>query len=88
MKKIQPFSIWKDGKNVTAALLLAYLIQDNLVDTAEFFYSLYEMNADGSDSNQILKGNLKMTDEDYKNWEGSNADAFTWIGKQLNVTYL
>lgn len=41
MKAIEPVSVWFNGVEQQANRLNLYLINDNLKDTAQFFYALY-----------------------------------------------
>lgn len=79
MKTIQPISIWQNGQTKTASVLNAYVISDNLKDSATFFYALQTAEGD-----QLAQGNLTMSGEDYVGFI-SNDYAFDWVATQLNV---
>jgi len=56
MKSIQPIQIWNDGVNKEVTQLYSYVINDNLKDSATFYYSLL------TSSNQIVsEGNIQMS---------------------------
>ncbi len=82
MKQIQPINIWQNGQNKQATKLNAYVISDNLKDSASFFYELLT-----SENEQLAQGNLTMTDKDYAGFN-SNDYAYGWIAKQLSLTII
>jgi hypothetical protein len=64
----------------TAVILNSYCINDNLSNSATFYYALL------SDTQvQLSQGNLTMTGEDYKTWQ-TNQYAWDWIAEQIDVT--
>jgi hypothetical protein len=64
----------------TATILNAYCINDNLSNSATFYYALL------SDSlSQLQEGNLTMTGEDYNGW-ATNEYAYNWVATQIDVT--
>ena len=80
MKTIEPVSIWDNGKTIEATILNAYSTNDNLSNSAKFYYSLL------SDSlEQVIEGNLTMTGEDYQEWQ-TNEYAYDWVAAELNLT--
>lgn len=82
MKTIQSISIWDNGTNANATILNAYCINDNLSNSATFYYALLsETKA------QLAQGNLSMTGEVYDAWE-TNDYAYNWIAEQLNLTII
>ena len=84
MKQIQPFQIWVNGSLKTATLLNAYIIYDNLSDSAQFYWSLCD-----EDLAQLAQGNLTMQGQDYIDWNANpdiNEDAYIWIAAQLGLT--
>lgn len=89
MKNIQELLIWHKGSNLNAKILDAYLINDNLKDSAKFCYSLYTQNQNSNTKGVCLcEGNLTMNGEDYINWNTSNdinEQAFIWIAEQLGL---
>ena len=63
-----------------ASLLNAYCINDNLNDSATFYYALL------SDSlAQLSQGNLTMEGQDYADWV-TNEYAYNWVAEQIDVT--
>jgi hypothetical protein len=80
MKKIQPISIWQNGENVEATILNAYVVNDNLSNSATFYYSLLNDNL-----NSLNQGNLTMTGDDYLKYE-TNLYAYDWVAAQLKLT--
>jgi hypothetical protein len=82
MKQIQPISIWQNGQTKEATVLNAYVVSDNLIDTATFYYSLLTDN-----NEQLSEGNLTMSDEDYTGFV-SNDYAYNWIAKELKLQIL
>jgi hypothetical protein len=66
----------------TASILNAYCINDNLSNSATFYYALL------SDvQSQLQQGNLTMTGEDYDNW-ATNEYAYDWVAQQIDVTII
>lgn len=84
MKQIQPVSIWYNGQIVEATIFNLISINDNLIDTATFLYTLYV------DANfQVYNGNITMTGADYITYStstDSNEYAYQWGAAQLNLT--
>jgi hypothetical protein len=91
MKKIQPVSAWKNGEQLEANLLNAYIINDNLQSSCSFYYSL---NAGGEGTEAmplvfgqvVAEGNITMDGDNYLSWDGDNNYAFTYIAEKLNLT--
>ena len=98
MKQISPLKIWKNGQQLTASVLDAVIINDNLSTSCTFYWMLKEANSvvensdpelNGSQTivGQILaEGNATLSGEDYDNWDGSNDYAFEFIAGQINVS--
>ena len=82
MKTISPVSIWQNGQNVNAVFLNAYVVNDNLVNSATFYYALLSEN-----QAVLSQGNLTMSGTDYAGFT-SNDYAYNWIAApaQLNLT--
>ena len=86
MKQIQPVSIWYNGNQVEATKLNAYVVSDNLLDTATFYYGLIS-----ADNIQLTQGNLSMTGFDYEAYNTSpdaNEYAYNWVATSLNITLI
>ena len=63
-----------------ASLLNAYCINDNLSDSATFYYALL------SDTQaQLSQGNLTMEGQDYADWV-TNDYAYNWVASKIDVT--
>lgn len=92
MKQIQPVSIWDNGQIYQAKFLDAYVIKDDLSTFAIFWWGLFsEVAEPGTKGQQVSQGNLTMNGQDYINWNTNpdiNADAYTWIAAQLNLTII
>jgi hypothetical protein len=84
MKQIQPFSLWVNGQQVTATLFNLIIINDNLLNSATFYWQLLD-----ADAVKLQDGNLTMGEPDYDVW-GSSADinlaAYEWAATELNIT--
>jgi hypothetical protein len=84
MKQIQPFTLWVNGQEVTATLFNLIIINDNLLNSATFYWQLLD-----ADSVKLQDGNLTMGEPDYDVW-GSSADinlaAYEWAASKLNIT--
>jgi hypothetical protein len=84
MKQIQPIQIWVNGQQQTATVFNLIIINDNLLNSATFYWQLFD-SAEG----KLADGNLTMGEPDYDVW-GSSADinlaAYQWAASQLNIT--
>jgi hypothetical protein len=93
MRKIQPILAWKNGEQLEANLLNAYIINDNLESSCSFYYSL-NTSGDGTDAMPLVigqtlaEGNITMDGENYLAWDGDNDYAFTYIAEKLNLTLI
>ena len=65
-----------------ASLLNAYCINDNLSDSATFYYALLT-----DTQSQLQQGNLTMTGEVYDNW-ATNDYAYNWVASEIDVTII
>ena len=80
MKEIQPVIF---PLNLgTATILNAYCINDNLTNSATFYYSLLT-----NSKSQLQQGNLEMIGQDYADWQ-TNQYAYDWIATQIDVTII
>ena len=80
MKTIQPVSIWFNGTIDSATILNLTCINDNLFDSAVFYYELKD-----SAFVTIADGNLTMTLPDYAtDWQTNDA-AYLWAATKLNL---
>jgi hypothetical protein len=93
MRKIEPITAWKNGEQLEANLLNAYIINDNLATSCSFYYSL-NTSGEGTESMPLImgqavaEGNLTMDGENYLSWNGSNDYAFSYIAEKLNLTLI
>ena len=91
MKKIQSVQIWDNGTVQTGSIINAYIIYDNLLDTANFYWAIWSSDAEGKAVKSLAEGNLTINDPDYDVW-GQSADinqaAYEWIAVELNLTLI
>jgi hypothetical protein len=93
MKSIEPVQAWKNGEQLEANLLNAYIINDNLATACSFYYSL-NTSGDGTEAMPLVigqvvaDGNIAMTGEDYLSWDNSNEAAYVYIAEKLNLTLI
>ena len=80
MKTIQPVSIWFNGTNNIATIFNLTCINDNLFDSAIFYYELND-----SAFVTIASGNLTMTLPDYSTDWTTNSAAYLWAATLLNL---
>jgi len=83
MVQIQPISIWNNGTIKTAMYLNLSCVFDNLKDTANFYYSLLDINL-----NSIADGSLQMNEPVYTTYvtsQESNIFAYNWAAENLNL---
>jgi hypothetical protein len=84
MKQIQPFQIWVNGQQQTATVFSLIIINDNLSNSATFYWQLYS-----SAEEKLADGNLTMGEPQYDQW-GTSSDvnqwAYEWAATQLNIT--
>jgi hypothetical protein len=88
MKQIQPIQIWVNGQEQTGNWINAYIINDNLQDSATFYWAIFTADTDGV---QLSAGNLLMVEPDYSVWDSTadiNAAAYAWICDQLSLTLI
>jgi len=84
MKQIQSVSIWYNGQMVVATLIKMTSTNDNLVDSATFYYALF-VNANFV----VAEGSIIMAGADYITYSSSsdsNEYAYQWGAAQLNLT--
>jgi|688.fasta_scaffold2437831_1 hypothetical protein len=92
MKQIQPITIWVNGQQQTASLFNLVIINDNLLNSATFYWQLLS-STQAEDSNlqtsKLADGNLTMIEPQYDQW-GTSSDvnqwAYEWAATQLNIT--
>jgi hypothetical protein len=84
MKQIQPISIWVNGQQQTATVFNLIIINDNLLNSATFYWQLLD-----SAESKLADGNLTMGEPQYDQWGTSidvNQWAYEWAATQLNIT--
>lgn len=79
---INPVQIWHSGQMKQATIFSLKIVNDNLIDNAQFYYQLIE---DGTNL-ELANGNLGISGQDYANWSGSNSAIFSWAAGVLNLT--
>jgi hypothetical protein len=90
MKQIQPVSIWYNGSFINANIFNLYSINDNLSNSATFYYALFSGTIEELGI-KLAEGNLTMTGFDYEAYStspDSNAYAYQWGATQLNLTII
>jgi hypothetical protein len=84
MKQIQPIQIWVNGGQQTATLFNLIIINDNLSNSATFYWQLLD-----ADAVKLADGNLTMGEPTYDQW-GTSSDvnqwAYEWAATELNIT--
>jgi hypothetical protein len=84
MKQIQPITLWVNGQQVTASVFSLIIINDNLTNSATFYWQLLD-----SAEVKLQDGNLTMVEPQYDQW-GTSSDvnqwAYEWAATQLNLT--
>jgi hypothetical protein len=88
MKAIQPIQIWVNGSVQTGNFINAYIINDNLKDSATFYWAIFTSDTDGI---QLSQGNLTIVEPDYSVWDSTadiNQSAYEWICDQLSLTLI
>jgi hypothetical protein len=86
MKKIKAIQIWYNGNFINATELNLKVINDDLISTAIFYYSLTTVDENNM-SIQLTFGNIAMEGKDYQNWQ-QNQYAWDWAAKKLNLELL
>ena len=81
MKTIQPISIWNNGANESATILNLTCINDNMFDSAIFYFQLFSETLI-----ELSSGNLTMSLPEYSTDWGSNDAAYNWAAIQLGLT--
>ena len=92
MKQIQSIQIWVNGQLETGSWLGAYIINDNLSDSAQFYWWIA---ASGSKADSVgstlTSGNLTIAGQSYIDWNNGsdiNEYAYVWIADQLGLTLI
>jgi len=92
LKPIQPVAIWVNGTEQNADLFNLTIINDNLSDTATFYYTLSaSVSAPQQPGAWLANGNLTISGQDYIDWNNQpnvNDWAYEWAAQQLNLTLI
>jgi hypothetical protein len=83
MQAIQPLTLWVNGTQQTATLFNLQSINDNLINSATFYWQLLD-----ADAVKLVDGNLTMGEPDYDIWSSAqdvNQAAYQWAAAQLNI---
>jgi hypothetical protein len=100
-KAIEPVAIWTNGQTDEAVVLNLISVNDNLQNSATFYYSLLgaapvttpvEGATDPTPTPAmggatLTQGNLTLGPDQYPEWDGSNAWILDWAAAQLNLTF-
>lgn len=90
MKQIQPVSIWYNGTLVNANIFNLYSINDNLINSATFYFALFSGTLEELGT-KLTEGNLTMDGADYTSYStspDSNNFAYNWGATKLNLTII
>ena len=88
LKQIEPVQIWTNGQLKTGNYINAYIIDDNLLNSATFHWSIFTQETNGS---EISAGELTISDPEYDVWGQSsdiNEAAYVWICNELSLTLI
>lgn len=91
MKQIQPVQVWTNGSVQEGTLLNACIINDNLSDTAIFYWQIFSSDTEGKAVASLAEGNLTMGEPDYGIWssmEDINLAAYDWVANKLSLTLI
>jgi hypothetical protein len=98
-KAIEPVQIWYNGQTDEAVVLNLISVNDNLQNSATFYYSLLgaapvtqsEVAIEPTPAMggaTLTQGNLTLGPDQYPEWDGSNAWILDWAAAQLNLTFV
>ena len=98
-KAIEPVQIWYNGQTDEAVVLNLISVNDNLQNSATFYYSLLgaapvtqsEVAVEPTPAMggaTLTQGNLTLGPDQYPEWDGSNAWILDWAAAQLNLTFV
>ena len=92
MKKIQSIQIWVKGQIQTGSWLGAYIINDNLSNSAQFYWWIAASGIEADSVGATLtSGNLTIAGQSYIDWNNGsdiNEYAYVWIADQLGLTLI
>ena len=84
MKQIAPLTLWVNGQQKTATLFSLIIINDNLLNSATFYWQLLD-----ADAVKLADGNLTIVEPQYDQWSSQpdvNDWAYQWAATELNIT--
>lgn len=87
MKTITAQTIWIDGTQKQATVIFSQVNNDNMQNTATFYFQLYEQVE--YNIAPLVNGTINMTGIDYITYNTSsdaNVYAWDWIATKLNIT--
>jgi hypothetical protein len=93
MKKIEPVSVWQNGKSQQADILIASISYDDLHSACSFQYELCQ-SIEGTEEEPLVinavlvNGFVSMSKEAYQEWDGNSEYAYSYIAEQLNLTLI
>ena len=98
--KIKAITTWQNGQEKLGTEFNLSIVNDNLIDSATFYYNIYSEEISHIDNNikiidspaqKLLEGNLYITGQDYIDW-GKNQDinyaAYILAANKLNLQLL
>jgi len=92
MKKIEPFEVWTEKGVKTAKYLSSRIIDDNMDNSAKFYWQLFDEKLDEEGNPQpnesIRQGGVDMNPEQYEEWDNSNEQGYEFVANQINVTII
>lgn len=83
MKQIQPKQVYYNGVELNATLFNLQIINDNLFNSAIFYWQLFDES-----NTPLTSGNLTIGEPDYDVWGASadiNLSAYQWAATKLNL---
>lgn len=92
--KIEPVTIWQDGEGKIGNVINACIVNDNLSNYAQFYWTIQSLiiNQDSSETLQVIaQGNTTISGENYNVWGSANdvnLAAYQYICSQLNLTLI
>ena len=92
-KTIETQTIWVNGELKAANNLYTYIVLDNLVDSATFWWQLSNVETTEEETIQtvLTTGNVSLTGETYVNWGESgdiNNEAYNLVAAALNLVII
>lgn len=90
MKQIEPVNIWANGQQNEANAFGMYVINDNLISSATFYYQLFNVTIvdEIENATSLSQGNLTIEGQEYIDWNATpdiNEAAYVWATEKLNL---